>query len=61
MVIAGRGVGPYGIVTAHDGRPFQLYGSVHECVQAENSGRRMDGFLDLGIDAQRRSLNRLWR
>jgi hypothetical protein len=37
MVIAGRGVGQYGIVTAHDGRPFRLYGSVHECVVAEKT------------------------
>ena len=60
MVIAGRGVGQYGIVTAHDGRPFRLYGSVHECVVVENSGRRMDGFLDLGLDSQRWSRDGLW-
>lgn len=33
-----------------DGGPFQLYGSAHECIVAQNTGRRMDGFLVWGLD-----------
>lgn len=88
MILEGKGVGQYRIVTAHQGRdwevdrpwtvapdaasvisivpfrgrnlfigntcedggPFQLYGSAHECLVAENTGRRMDGFLVWGLD-----------
>lgn len=88
MIIAGKGVGQYRIVTAHagrsweidrpwtvapdgtsvlsivpyrgrnlfvgnaceDGGPFQLYGSAHESIVAENTGRRMSGFLVWGLD-----------
>jgi len=88
MILEGKGVGQYRIVTAHQGRdwevdrawtvlpdatsrisivpyrgrnlfigndcedggPFQLYGSAHECIVAENRGRRMDGFLVWGLD-----------
>lgn len=88
MILEGKGVGQYRIVTAHQGRdwevdrpwavapdatsiisivpfrgrnlfigntcedggPFQLYGSAHECIVAENTGRRMDGFLVWGLD-----------
>lgn len=88
MIIAGRGVGQYRIVTAHKGRsweidrpwivapdgtsvltivpyrgknlfvgntcedggPFQLYGSAHESIVAENTGRRMSGFFVWGLD-----------
>lgn len=88
VILEGKGVGQYRIVTAHQGRswevdlpwavipdessiisivpfrgrslfigndcedggPFQLYGSAHECIVAENTGRRMDGFLVWGLD-----------
>jgi hypothetical protein len=88
MILEGKGLGQYRIVTAHQGRdweidrpwtvppdvtsrisivpfrgrnlfigntcedggPFQLYGSAHECIVAENTGRRMDGFLVWGLD-----------
>ena len=88
MILEGKGVGQYRIVTGHQGRdwevdrpwtvapdatskisivpwrgrnlfignecadggPFQLYGSAHECIVAENTGRRMDGFLVWGLD-----------
>jgi hypothetical protein len=88
MILEGKGVGQYRIVTGHQGRdweidrpwtvvpdqqsrisivpfrgrnlfignachdggPFQLYGSAHECFVAENTGQRMDGFLVWGLD-----------
>lgn len=88
MILEGKGVGQYRIVTGHQGRdwevdrpwtvvpdaasrisivpfrgrnlfignacedggPFQIYGSGHECVVAENTGVRMDGFLVWGLD-----------
>ncbi|NCA10794.1 hypothetical protein EBR56_03135 [bacterium] len=88
MTLDAKGVGQYRIVTAHQGRdwevdrawtvlpdatsrisvvpyrgrnlfigndcedggPFQLYGSAHECIVAENRGRRMDAFLVWGLD-----------
>lgn len=88
MILEGKGVGQYRIVTGHQGRdweidrpwavvpdmtsrisivpwrgrnlfianacedggPFQLYGSAHECIVAENTGRRMDRFLVWGLD-----------
>jgi hypothetical protein len=88
MILEGKGVGQYRIVTGHQGRdwevdlpwtvppdatsrisivpfrgrnlfignacedggPFQIYGSGHECIVAENTGRRMDGFLVWGLD-----------
>lgn len=88
MILEGKGVGQYRIVTAHQGRewevdrpwtvppdatsrisivpfrgrnlfignacedggPFQIYGSGHECIVAENTARRMDGFLVWGLD-----------
>ena len=88
MILDGKGVGQYRIVTGHQGRdweidrpwtvppdatskisivpfrgrnlfignacedggPFQIYGSGHECIVAENTGRRMDGFLVWGLD-----------
>jgi len=88
MILEGKGVGQYRIVTGHQGRdweidrpwtvapdaaskisivpfrgrnlfignacedggPFQIYGSGHECIVAENTARRMDGFLVWGLD-----------
>lgn len=35
--------------TYEDGGPFQLYGDAHECIIAENTGARMDGFSGGGL------------
>lgn len=32
-----------------DGGPFQLYGDAHNCLIAENTGSRMDGFSGVGL------------
>ena len=32
-----------------DGGPFQLYGDAHDCLIAENTGARMDGFTGVGL------------